>query len=60
MTVKEKAKSVIDKLPDEASIDDIMHALYIQAKFERGLAQIDEGKGVPHKEAKQRMREWVK
>jgi hypothetical protein len=36
MTVKEKAKSVIDKLPDKANMDDIMHALYIQAKFDRG------------------------
>ena len=60
MTVKEIAKKVIDTLPDEASIDDIMHALYIQAKFDKGIREIEEGKGIPHKEAKKRMREWVK
>jgi predicted transcriptional regulator len=60
MTVKEIAKKVIDTLPDEASIDDIMHALYIQAKFDKGIQEIEGGKGIPHEEAKKRMREWVK
>ena len=59
MTVKELAKSVIDKLPDEANMDDIIHALYVRIKFERGIQEIEDGKGVPHKEAKKRMRSWV-
>jgi len=59
MTVKEIAKKVIDSLPDEASMDEIIHALYIRAKFDRGIRQIDEGKGISHEEAKKRMREWV-
>ena len=60
MTVKEMAKSVIDKLPDEANMDDIIHALYVRIKFERGIQEIEDGKGVPHEEAKQIMRSWVK
>ena len=60
MSVKELAKSVIDKLPDEANMDDIIHALYIRTKFERGLQEIEDGKGVPHEEAKKRMRSWIK
>ena len=54
------AKKVIDSLPDETNLDEIIHALYIKAKFDRGLRQIDEGKGIPHEEAKKRMRAWVK
>lgn len=60
MTVKETAKQTIDKLPKESSIDDIMHALYINAKFEHGANEIREGKGVPHNEAKQRLQKWAK
>ncbi len=61
MTVKEKAKKVIDTLPDEANLDDIMHALYVQAKFEHGEREIEEGKGIPHEEVKKRLFEkWVK
>ena len=60
MTVKQMAKKVIDSLPDETNLDEIIHALYIKAKFDRGLRQIDEGKGIPHEEAKKRMRAWVK
>jgi len=60
MSVKEMAKSVIDKLPDKANMDDIIHALYIRTKFERGIQEIEDGKGVPHEEAKKRMRSWLK
>ncbi|MFQ5753554.1 MAG: hypothetical protein ACE5HI_16310 [bacterium] len=60
MSVQEMAKSVIDKLPDEADMDDIIHALYIRNKLERGIEEIEDGKGISHEEAKKRMRSWVK
>lgn len=55
MAAKDTAKQVIDILPDEATMDDIIHALYVNAKFEHGEREICEGKGVPHQEAKQRL-----
>lgn len=36
MPVKEIAKNVIDTLPDDTTLDDIIHALYIRAKFDHG------------------------
>ena len=60
MAVKDTARQVIDALPDEATMDDVIHALYVNAKFEHGERQIREGRGVPHKEAKQRLQKWVK
>jgi len=59
MTVKDIAKNAIDALPNEVSMDDIIHALYINAKFEHGEREIREGKGVSHEEAKQRLQKWV-
>jgi len=36
MRTKETAKRVIDSLPNDATMDDIIHALYINVKFARG------------------------
>ncbi len=60
MTIKEIAKQTIDELPNESSIDDIIHALYINAKFEHGANEIRQGKGISDKKAKQRLQKWVK
>ncbi len=60
MAVKDDAKLVIDILPDEATMDDIIHAHYINTKFERGEREIREGAGVSHEEAKQRLHKWAK
>jgi len=59
MPTKDIAKQVIDALPDEATMDDIMHALYVKAKFERGEREIRTGKGIPDTEARQRLHKWL-
>ena len=60
MAVKDIAKQVIDTLPEEVTMDDIIHALYVKAKFDRGEKEIREGKGFPQEEAKQRLQKWVR
>ncbi len=60
MADKDIAKQVIETLPDEATMDDIIHALYLKAKFERGEREIREGKGISQEDARQRLQKWVK
>ena len=60
MTTREIARSVIEALPEDASMDDIMRALYIRAKIERAERSIEEGRGVPQAEVKQRLQKWLK
>lgn len=60
MAFKDTAKQVIDALPDQATMDDIIYALYINTKFEHGQREIRQGKGVSHEEAKQRLQKWAK
>jgi len=60
MVAKEAAKHVIDALPDTATLDDIIHALYVRAKFEHGEREIREGHGVPHEQAKERLGRWLR
>ena len=59
MTMKELARKVIDSLPEDAGLDEIMHALYVNTKFQRGEREIREGKGVSHEQAKDRMKKWL-
>ena len=60
MVVKDAAKQVINALPDDATMDDIIHALYMKAKFDRGEREIQEGRGIPQEEARERMAKWLR
>jgi hypothetical protein len=59
MTVKEIAKQIIESLPEDSSLDDIIHALYVKAKFERGEGEIRNGQGVADEQARQSLRKWA-
>lgn len=60
MTVKNIAQNVIKALPRNATMDDIIHALYVHTKFRNGEQEIRQKKGVPHEDAKKRLRKWAK
>ncbi len=60
MRTKDAAKQVIDSLPDDATMDDVIHALYINVKFARGEEEIREGRGVSHEEAKRKLGKWLR
>jgi hypothetical protein len=60
MLTKETAKQVIDTLPNNATMDDIIHALYANLKFSHGEKEIREGKGIPQEKAKKKLEKWLK
>jgi predicted transcriptional regulator len=51
-TAEQAAREIIDRLPDQATWDDIMYELYVKAKIEHGLADIDAGRTIPHERLK--------
>ena len=55
LTAKETAKQVIDRLPEQATWDDILYELYVKQKIEAGLTATAEGKTVAHEDAKRRL-----
>ena len=57
--VKEQVIEMIRKLPEDSSVDDIMEELYFRLQVDAGLKELDEGKGIPHEEVKQRMSRWL-
>ena len=58
--VKDTAKQVIDSLPDSATMDDVIHALYISVKFAHGEKEIRNGSGISHEDAKRELQKWLK
>lgn len=57
---KATVREVLDRLPDDCSLEDILYHLYVVQKIERGLADVDAGRVIPHEVAMQQMRErWT-
>lgn len=57
--IKEQVIQMIKELPDKASIDDIMAELYFRLEVDKGLKELDEGKGIPHDKIEKRMAKWL-
>lgn len=58
--VKEEVIKMIQNMPKDTSIEDIMAELYFRYQVDEGLKQLDEGKGIPHEEVEKRMERWLK
>ena len=48
--VKEMARALIERLPDTATFDDLMYALYVRQKIEAGLKDAADGRVLSHEE----------
>lgn len=59
LTAKEEVKKILDKLPDDASLEDIQYHIYVVQNVERGLKDLEAGRVVSHDEVKQRVSKWL-
>jgi ABC-type uncharacterized transport system ATPase subunit len=57
--VKQQVIKMIETMSDEITIDDIMAELYFKMQVDAGLKELDEDKGIPHEEAKERLSQWL-
>jgi len=58
-TIKQSVIEMIERLPDDSSVEDIMAELYFRQKVDEGLRQLDAGEGIEHEEARQRLAKWL-
>ena len=58
VTLKQKVLESIDKLPQDASLDDIIERIYFIHKIEVGLKQSRKGNVVPHEEVLKKIDQW--
>ncbi len=56
---KKQIIEIVQNLPDTATVDDVMEELYFKMQVDQGLKELDEGKGVPHKEVERRLAKWL-
>lgn len=60
VNTKEKVREVLDRLPDDCDMDDVLYQLYVVQQIDRGLADVEAGRTIPHDEvAEQFRRKWV-
>jgi predicted transcriptional regulator len=55
-TSRDRILEALQDLPPDATFDDAIERLVFLAKIDAGLAELDDGKGIPHEEVKQRLR----
>jgi predicted transcriptional regulator len=57
-TLKQKAIKAISKLPESASIDDIMYELYVIDKVKKGREAAERGESISIEDLKKEMQSW--
>jgi hypothetical protein len=59
MTAKQQVRSLLEKLPDGCSLEDIQYHLYVIEKVRRGLEDAREHGTVSQEDAESRLSRWL-
>ena len=57
-TPKARILALVEDQPEDSSFDEILHELAFVRMVERGIADADAGRVVPHEEVKRRVDAW--
>jgi len=60
MTAKAIAFQILQELPDDVSMADVIEELELRLAIDEGLRQLDDGQGIPHEQVKERFAQWLK
>ena len=61
MEAKEAVRALLDRLPDDCSVDDILYHLYVLQAVARGQADAAAGRTIPHEEVESALRQkWLR
>lgn len=60
MEAKEAVRALLDRLPDDCSMDDVLYHLYALRAIERGQADVAAGRTLPHEQVEEELRSrWL-
>jgi predicted transcriptional regulator len=59
ITAKAEVMDIVQKMPDEATLEEIVEQLNVRFQIEDGLRELDAGQGIPHDEAMRRLSKWL-
>ncbi len=58
-TAKEQVQQILQKLPEDASLEDIQYHIYVRQKIQQGMDDVEAGRVVSHSEVQQRLAKWL-
>jgi predicted transcriptional regulator len=58
-TVKQEVSNLLQRLPEDCSLEDVQYHLYVLQKIERGLKDAEEGRVYTQKEVEKMMSKWL-
>jgi predicted transcriptional regulator len=58
-TAKRVALRLIESMPADASLEEIMYELYFRQRVDRGLRELREGRTVSHAEVRRGVSKWL-
>ena len=59
MSSKDEVLHILERQPEDASLDDIQYHIYVRQKIEHGLADEAAGRTLSEEEFDQRMAKWL-
>ena len=59
VSVKDEVASLLQRLPDDCSLEDVQYHLYVLGKVRRGLERADSEGAIEHDEAEARLGKWL-
>ena len=60
MTVKDTVRALLDRLPNDCSLDDVLYHLYVVQAVSLGLSDGEAGRTIPHEQvAADLRRKWL-
>ena len=58
-TAKDEAQSLLQRLPDTCTLEDIQYHLYVIGKIHKGLERAESEGTIQHDDVEQRLRQWL-
>ncbi len=58
-TAKDEVKAILDKLPDDCSLEDVQYHLYVVEKIHRGIERAEKEGTISQDEAERKFNKWT-
>ncbi len=59
-TAKDEVKALLDKLPDDCSLEDVQYHLYVAEKIRRGIERAEKEGVLSQGEVEEKLGKWTK
>ena len=58
-TAKDEVKAILDKLPDDCSLEDVQYHLYVVEKIRRGIERAESEGVIGQDEVERKLNKWT-